>query len=599
MRQVRVQALEFDRPSGQEPVRKGEGHGRGIGGETEIQVGKGPLDGRSEGDIEGSFRLLDPDPETETPEPGEAQTEIAPGGLALETDAALRFPQREPEEETRRSLAAPLEGETHPFRKGQAGRFDLEGDPSLLHSETKARPKVLEERTDRSQWPAGEPRIPGESHPAAEEADEGGQYPEGGSILAQVQDRVPGNRPSPGPAKPAEPLLPAILDKFEPAESDKGVQENGSVLVHRPREADPPGGTRQRDEAEDPLEAALAGGQGAACGRRSGHRDLFRSGLDSTCPPARMGATSTSCNAGARMTPPPPAVLHTDLPCAKKLGEGKVRDIYALGGDLLLVASDRVSAFDVVLGNGIPGRGVVLTSLSSFWFRMTRDIVDNHCLGTEVENWPELDPESRELLRGRAMRCQKADPLPVEWVVRGYLTGSGWKDYLREGRVSGVELPDGLGHAARLDPPILTPSTKAESGHDEPISFEEVVSLLGEEHARRGRDLALALYERGRDFALEKGFVIADTKFEFGLFDGKMILIDECLTPDSSRFWPADQVREGAFPESYDKQVVRDWLERSGWDKRPPAPSLPDEVVREALGRYLHIHEALTGRSPF
>ncbi len=295
----------------------------------------------------------------------------------------------------------------------------------------------------------------------------------------------------------------------------------------------------------------------------------------------------------------PPAVLKTDLSSARHLGTGKVRDLYELGGDLLLVATDRLSAFDVVLPNGIPGRGRILCNLSAFWFRMTRDLCDNHMISTEVDEWEELSPKEREQLRGRTMRCKKADPLPVEWVVRGYLTGSGWKDYQANGSVSGVQLPKGLQHAQALPEPILTASTKAAEGHDEPISFDQVRSLVGDELADKGRKLALAIYKRGQDYAKEKGFILADTKFELGLLDERIILIDECLTPDSSRYWPKDQVAPGAFPESYDKQIIRNYLETLDWDKTAPGPALPQEIQEKALDRYLEIHEALTGQRLF
>jgi phosphoribosylaminoimidazole-succinocarboxamide synthase len=220
-------------------------------------------------------------------------------------------------------------------------------------------------------------------------------------------------------------------------------------------------------------------------------------------------------------------------------------------------------------------------------------------ISTDVGEWKDLKPEERELLQGRTMRCKKAEPLPVEWVVRGYLTGSGWKDYQATGYVSGVEIPKGLQHAQALPQPILTASTKAEEGHDEPISFEQVQELVGEKIATQGRQLALALYQRGHDYAKEKGYVLADTKFELGLLNGRLILIDECLTPDSSRYWPKDQVKPGSFPESYDKQVVRDYLETLDWNKKAPGPVLPQEIQEKALERYLEIHKALTGRRLF
>ncbi len=287
-------------------------------------------------------------------------------------------------------------------------------------------------------------------------------------------------------------------------------------------------------------------------------------------------------------------VLSTDLPFAEKLGTGKVRDIYALGGDLLLVTTDRISAFDVVMAEGISGKGQVLTQLSAFWFDKLADVVPNHHLSTDVDAWEDVPAEFREQLRGRTMRCKRAEPLPVEWVVRGYLTGSGWADYQREGSVSGVALPEGMLHASKIEPAILTPSTKAESGHDEPISFDRTIELVGREVAEQARDAALALYHAGRDFAAERGIVIADTKFEFGLLDGELILIDECLTPDSSRFWPADEVSPGGKPTSFDKQVLRDHLAATGWDKQPPAPPLPSAVVTKTAETYAETFDRLT-----
>jgi len=293
----------------------------------------------------------------------------------------------------------------------------------------------------------------------------------------------------------------------------------------------------------------------------------------------------------------PDIVLQIDLPSAKKINSGKVREIFELGEDLLLVTTDRVSAFDVVMNEGILGKGFVLNQIARFWFDQTRDLVPNHFLSTDVDSWPEVPQEQRSQLRGRSLRCQRAEPLPVEWVVRGYLTGSGYKDYLQSGEVSGIQLPEGLQHASRFEPPILTPSTKAESGHDMPISFDETVALVGREIAEKCRDLSLALYARGHEYAMEKGFVIADTKFEFGMRDGEVILIDECMTPDSSRFWPSDQVHPGAHPESYDKQVIRDYLDGLDWDKSPPPPPLPATIREKATERYLHIFEALTGET--
>ena len=287
-------------------------------------------------------------------------------------------------------------------------------------------------------------------------------------------------------------------------------------------------------------------------------------------------------------------VLATDLPFCRKLGVGKVRDLYELGGDLLLVATDRVSAFDVVMREGIPGKGRVLTAVSAFWFRKLADVVPNHLISTDVDTWPEVPAAFRDLLRGRTMRCRRVQPLPVEWVVRGHLTGSGWTDYQKNGVVSGVALPAGLLHASRIEPPILTPSTKAESGHDEPISFARAAELVGSRVAETARNAALALYDRGRSFASTRGIVIADTKFEFGVGGDQVVLIDECLTPDSSRFWPADEGVPGGKPTSYDKQVLRDWLTASGWSKEPPPPALPREVVERTARTYREIQARLT-----
>ncbi|MBL8733609.1 MAG: phosphoribosylaminoimidazolesuccinocarboxamide synthase [Planctomycetes bacterium] len=287
-------------------------------------------------------------------------------------------------------------------------------------------------------------------------------------------------------------------------------------------------------------------------------------------------------------------ILTLELPFARRLGRGKVREIFELNGDLLLVASDRISAFDVVMKEGIPGKGRVLTETSTFWFEQLRGVCANHLLSTDVDAWSDVPAQYKPLLRGRIMRCKKCQPLPVEWVVRGFLTGSGWKDYQRDGAVSGVVLPKGLQHASELSPPILTPSTKAETGHDEPIPFARVVELVGERVAVAARDAALALYTKGRAIARERGIVIADTKFEFGLLDGKVLLIDECLTPDSSRFWPAEEVRPGGNPTSFDKQYLRDWLTGTGWNKTPPPPTLPAEVIQQTAATYRDIQARLT-----
>ncbi len=293
-------------------------------------------------------------------------------------------------------------------------------------------------------------------------------------------------------------------------------------------------------------------------------------------------------------------VLSTDLPFAKRAGAGKVRDLYLLRDDLLLVATDRISAYDVVMAEAIPQKGKVLTGLSVFWFNQLKDVVPNHYLAHDVDQMDEIPADYKDLLRGRTMLCRRARPLPVEWVVRGYLTGSGFLDYQRDGKVSGVLLPTGLEHASPLEPAILTPSTKAEEGHDVPISFEKVIALVGHEVAAKARDAALALYSRGRDHARERGIVIADTKFEFGLLrdepGDQLVLIDECLTPDSSRFWPAAEVCPGGHPTSCDKQVLRDHVSGVGWNKQPPPPPLPPEVVAGTAQTYLDIYQQLTGQ---
>ncbi|MEO6594170.1 MAG: phosphoribosylaminoimidazolesuccinocarboxamide synthase [Planctomycetota bacterium] len=288
-------------------------------------------------------------------------------------------------------------------------------------------------------------------------------------------------------------------------------------------------------------------------------------------------------------------MLGIDLPFCKRLGRGKVREIFALGLDLLLVATDRVSAFDVVMAEGIPGKGRVLTETSRFWFELLRDVCPNHLLSTDVDSWTDVPADYKPWLRGRTMRCRTCEPLPIEWVVRGYLTGSGWQDYQKHGAVSGIALAKGLQHASELVPPVMTPSTKAEAGHDEPISFSRAVEMVGRQVAEAARFAALALYQKGREYAKGRGIVIADTKFEFGLLDGKVVLIDECLTPDSSRFWPANEVRPGATPTSFDKQYLRDWLQTTGWNKTPPPPILPPEVIAKTAATYADIQKRLIG----
>ena len=279
------------------------------------------------------------------------------------------------------------------------------------------------------------------------------------------------------------------------------------------------------------------------------------------------------------------------------LRRGKVRDLYLTGSDrLVIVASDRISAFDVVLAPGIPGKGVVLTQLSSFWFALLADVVPSHIVATELRDFPEPFASCSELA-GRACLVRSVRIVPIECVVRGYLVGTGWKEYQAAGSVCGVRLPAGLAVADRLPEPIFTPSTKAEVGHDENISFDRTVEFVGPAVAERLRACSLALYRRAASYAESRGIIIADTKFEFGIDDsGALVWADEALTPDSSRFWPAAEYRPGSNPPSFDKQFVRDWLEASGWNKLPPAPTLPTPVIEGTLDRYLEAFRRLTGR---
>ena len=280
---------------------------------------------------------------------------------------------------------------------------------------------------------------------------------------------------------------------------------------------------------------------------------------------------------------------------------GKVRDIYEVGPDLLIVATDRISAFDYVLATGIPDKGKVLNQLSAFWFEMMAALVPHHVLSTDADTYPAPLRPHADVLRGRSMLVRRTSPLPVECVVRGYLSGSGWKEYQKTGRVCGLELPPGLRESDRLPAQIFTPSTKAESGHDVNITEAEAGAIVGAARIARLRDLSLAIYSRGAEHALGRGIIVADTKFEFGvatLPDGReqIILIDEVLTPDSSRFWPADQYRAGGSQPSYDKQYVRDHLEAIGWNKQPPAPGLPADVVARTREKYLEAHRRIAGR---
>ena len=276
--------------------------------------------------------------------------------------------------------------------------------------------------------------------------------------------------------------------------------------------------------------------------------------------------------------------------------QGKVRDIYDLGESLLLVASDRISAFDVVLDQPIPHKGEVLTKLSLFWFELLQDVVANHLISANVADLPEQFKVHAEWLAGRFMLVRKADVFPVECIVRGYLAGSGWKEYGRQGTVCGIELPQGLVESSKLDDPIFTPSTKAEIGdHDENISFEVMADIVGLPRAEELRDVSIEYYSRAREHAATRGIIIADTKFEFGLVGGQLTIIDEVLTPDSSRFWPIDTYEPGRGQGSFDKQYVRDWLQDSGWDKTPPPPELPVEIIEGTSKRYIEAYERITG----
>ena len=282
----------------------------------------------------------------------------------------------------------------------------------------------------------------------------------------------------------------------------------------------------------------------------------------------------------------------------QRIGSGKVRELYAVGDELLLVASDRISAFDVVLPTAIPDKGKVLTALTAFWLDHLKGIVADHRITTDVAQFPPALHPFADELRGRSMLCRRAEVIPIECVARGYLAGSGWKEYRAGGTVCGIALPDGLRESEQLPEVIFTPATKAEQGdHDENISFEQAAALIGHDLARDLRDVTLQLYGAARDHAATRGIILADTKFEFGLIDGQIILIDEALTPDSSRFWPADDYEVGRSQASFDKQFVRNWLERQDWGKTPPGPELPDDIVTATRARYIEAYERLTDRS--
>lgn len=290
-------------------------------------------------------------------------------------------------------------------------------------------------------------------------------------------------------------------------------------------------------------------------------------------------------------------LMQSDFKDITLLKRGKVRDVYDLGDKLLIVASDRMSAFDVVMDDPIPDKGRILTMISTFWFKQLEQVVENHILSTDPTEYPEPCRSYMDALKGRSMLVKKTEPLPVECIVRGYISGSGWNEYKDRGTICGIRLPEGLQESEKLSRPIFTPSTKAESGtHDENISFDKAADLLGHKTAEAVRELSLRIYAFGRDYAAGKGIIIADTKFEFGRFEDRIILIDEVLTPDSSRFWPMDTYRPGGPQKSFDKQYLRDYLNGLDWPKTPPPPRLPEEIIRKTREKYLEALEQLTGR---
>ncbi|MEW6738643.1 MAG: phosphoribosylaminoimidazolesuccinocarboxamide synthase [Nitrospirota bacterium] len=287
-------------------------------------------------------------------------------------------------------------------------------------------------------------------------------------------------------------------------------------------------------------------------------------------------------------------VMETNFSDIKLLRRGKVRDVYELEDYLLIVATDRVSAFDVVLPNGIPDKGKVLTQISIYWFNQMKDIIENHIVATNVKDYPQILHRYKDMLEGRSMLVKKAKPMPVECIVRGYLSGSGWKEYKEKGTVCGIKLPEGLVESSRLDEPIFTPSTKAEEGHDINISFDEMKKIVGDELGEKLKDASLKVYKKGREMAEKKGIIIADTKMEFGLYENKLILIDELLTPDSSRFWSIKDYQPGKGQDSFDKQIVRDYLLTLDWNQAYPGPRLPEDIVQKTAARYREILEILT-----
>jgi len=289
------------------------------------------------------------------------------------------------------------------------------------------------------------------------------------------------------------------------------------------------------------------------------------------------------------------SVSETNLAALNLIKRGKVRDIYDLGDYLLMVATDRISAFDVVMPNPIPEKGKILTQISLFWFEIMKPVLPNHVISAKVDDYPEICRPYSDILRSRSMLVKKAEPLPIECIVRGYISGSGWNDYQMSGNVCGIKLPEGLKESDKLPEPVFTPSTKAESGlHDVNIDFEQTVEKIGKPLAEKVRTLSLEIYNKGADLAFNKGIIIADTKFEFGLLDDELILIDEILTPDSSRFWPRSSYKPGGAQKSFDKQYLRDYLLSINWNKKPPAPSLPQNVINNTRNKYLEASQQLT-----
>jgi len=289
------------------------------------------------------------------------------------------------------------------------------------------------------------------------------------------------------------------------------------------------------------------------------------------------------------------AITSIELPNIPKFKSGKVREVYDLGDQYLFIASDRISAFDVVMTEGIPNKGHVLNMISKFWFDRTTDVVKNHMISTDIKDFPLELQSYEEILKGRSMLVKKAELLPVECIVRGYLIGSGWKEYQKSNTIGGMSLRSGYEMAGKIDEPIFTPSTKADEGHDENISIDQMYDIVGTDLGKKLEDISINLYKTAADYALTKNIIIADTKFEFGMINGELILIDEVLTPDSSRFWPKESYMPGSSPLSFDKQFVRDYLETLDWDKTYPGPTLPDEILLKSRDKYLEAYKLLTG----